>query len=155
MEPRCNHLGNTHTPSEIGGHIGASMEPRCNHLGNRGDLVTVDVEFQPQWSPGVITWETVLGRRASTRGPKASMEPRCNHLGNGSPKQWANCRRFSVAFAGCGADGEEAATHGGYRYGSAAYQAFLLRGLRWASSATGPFATKREEIHPGVAFGRP
>ncbi len=58
MEPRCNHLGN----AERGGGAelvgGASMEPRCNHLGNEPAEAQPEAKAPPQWSPGVITWET-------------------------------------------------------------------------------------------------
>ncbi len=40
----------------------------------------------PQWSPGVITWETRLPGEVFRRG-QASMEPRCNHLGNASARE--------------------------------------------------------------------
>ena len=155
MEPRCNHLGNGVTPVSSRTQLPPQWSPGVITWETPFVIAFIRSPNAPQWSPGVITWETLRRRGLAPRRLVASMEPRCNHLGNSSPKQWANCRRLSVAFAGCGTDGEEAATHGGYRYGSAAYQAFLLRGLTWASSATGPFATKREEIHPGVASGRP
>src|SRR5581483_4999984 len=62
--------------------IHASMEPRCNHLGN---LVRVGHHVRarrPQWSPGVITWETSAPSAEAEEDDDASMEPRCNHLGN-------------------------------------------------------------------------
>ncbi len=34
------------------------MEPRCNHLGNPFSAATMKDQTPPQWSPGVITWET-------------------------------------------------------------------------------------------------
>src|SRR5581483_5631672 len=34
------------------------MEPRCNHLGNGVTPVSSRTQLPPQWSPGVITWET-------------------------------------------------------------------------------------------------
>ncbi len=82
MEPRCNHLGNR--PAyvyDLRGHI-ASMEPRCNHLGNTAAIGNVPEFEQPQWSPGVITWETPAGKHRRRPAVPASMEPRCNHLGN-------------------------------------------------------------------------
>ncbi len=36
------------------------MEPRCNHLGNYVKSADASPLHEPQWSPGVITWETVL-----------------------------------------------------------------------------------------------
>ncbi len=65
------------------------MEPRCNHLGNPLSSFTRAPKARPQWSPGVITWET--GRDALERRHLiASMEPRCNHLGNSSPSDVRN-----------------------------------------------------------------
>ncbi len=58
MEPRCNHLGNQDPIRPVVEPVQASMEPRCNHLGNV-DCASPDVPPEvPQWSPGVITWET-------------------------------------------------------------------------------------------------
>ncbi len=71
MEPRCNHLGNRGLGlRRLLLVLVASMEPRCNHLGNLGvpRLVSVYQEW-PQWSPGVITWETAAsGPRARRSG---------------------------------------------------------------------------------------
>ncbi|SRR5581483_12077628 len=64
------------------------MEPRCNHLGNsRGDAVYHGCTSEPQWSPGVITWETAARRGEQVDAGVASMEPRCNHLGNEAPSE--------------------------------------------------------------------
>ncbi len=107
MEPRCNHLGNrAQRLAECPGNRRASMEPRCNHLGNSfcerefappttpqwsPGVITWETSPspisapnapRPQWSPGVITWETLPGLAHRDLDVLASMEPRCNHLGN-------------------------------------------------------------------------
>ncbi len=39
------------------------MEPRCNHLGNACERAcSIQSLPSPQWSPGVITWETRYAR---------------------------------------------------------------------------------------------
>ncbi len=58
------------------------MEPRCNHLGNLAEQAYFTIRKKPQWSPGVITWETPTACANCARALLASMEPRCNHLGN-------------------------------------------------------------------------
>ncbi len=84
MEPRCNHLGNAGKPGAGDDVAAASMEPRCNHLGNYAESADPQTFMRPQWSPGVITWET-RDRPGDRRRERASMEPRCNHLGNLPP----------------------------------------------------------------------